>query len=64
MEEKLREYARLLVQVGLNIRKGQRIVISAPVECAAFARLCAKEAYDAGCCEVVMNWSDDAMTRM
>ena len=64
MEEKLREYARLLVQVGLNIRKGQRMVISAPVECAAFARLCAKEAYDAGCCEVVMNWSDDAMTRM
>nr|WP_325242366.1 aminopeptidase [uncultured Oscillibacter sp.] len=64
MEEKLREYARLLVQVGLNPYPGQRMVISSPVECAAFARLCAREAYDAGCCEVVMNWTDDAMTRM
>ena len=64
MEESLREYARLLVQIGLNIQRGQRLVISAPVECAAFARLCAREAYDAGCREVVMNWHDDALTRM
>ena len=64
MEESLREYARLLARVGLNIQKGQRLVISAPVECAGFARLCAQEAYDAGCCEVVMNWHDDALTRM
>ena len=31
---KLKEYARLLVRVGLNVQKGQRLVISAPVECA------------------------------
>ena len=64
MEEKLREYARLLVRVGLNVQKGQRMVISSPVECAHFARLCGEEAYEAGCPEVVMNWTDDAMTRM
>ncbi len=64
MEEKLREYARLLVRVGLNVEPGQRMIISSPVECAFFARLCAREAYDAGCGEVVMNWTDDAMTRM
>ena len=64
MEEKLREYARLLVRVGLNVQKGQNLVISAPVECADFARLCAAEAYDAGCREVIMNWHDDALTRM
>ncbi len=64
MNEKLQEYARLLVRVGLNVAEGQRMVISSPVECAYFARLCAKEAYDAGCGEVVMNWTDDAMTRM
>ena len=64
MENKLREYARLLVRVGLNPYSGQRMVISSPVECAHFARLCAQEAYDAGCKEVVMNWTDDAMTRM
>ena len=64
MEHALQEYARLLARVGLNIQKGQRLVISAPVECADFARLCAQEAYDAGCGEVVMNWHDDALPRM
>ena len=64
MEEKLQEYARLLVQVGLNIQKGQTLVISAPVECAFFARMCGQEAYRLGCREVVMNWHDDAMGRM
>ena len=64
MEEKLKEYAALLVRVGLNVQPGQTLVISAPVECAWFARLCAAEGYDAGCREVVMNWSDDALGRM
>jgi len=64
LEERLREYAQLLIRVGLNVRRGQTLVISAPVECADFARLCAREAYDAGCREVVMNWHDDALTRM
>ena len=64
MNEKLREYASLLVRVGLNVQKGQRLVISSPVECAWFARMCAQEAYDIGCKEVVMNWHDDAMARM
>ena len=63
-EEKLKEYAALLVQVGLNVQKGQTLVISAPVECAWFARMCAAEGYEAGCREVVMNWNDDALNRM
>ena len=64
MEEKLQEYARLQVRVGLNVQKGQDLIISCPVECAYFARLCAAEAYEIGCREVVMNWHDDAMSRM
>lgn len=34
MEEKLREYAKLLIEVGLNVQKGQTLVISCPVDCA------------------------------
>lgn len=63
MKEKLQEYARLLVEVGLNVQRGQTLVISSPVECAFFARLCASAAYAVGCREVVMNWHDDYMTR-
>ena len=63
MEEKLREYARLLVEIGVNIQKGQNLVLSAPVECASFARMCAAAAYAAGCREVIMSWGDDFLAR-
>ncbi len=63
MEQKLREYAKLLVEVGANVQKGQTLVISSPVECAPFARMCASAAYDVGCREVVLNWSDDYLSR-
>lgn len=36
MEEKLFEYAKLVVEVGLNVQKGQTVIISSPVECAHF----------------------------
>ena len=62
-KEMLNEYARLVVEVGVNIQKGQRLLINAPVDCSEFARLCAKAAYDAGCAEVVVNWSDDYLAR-
>ena len=55
-DAKRKEYAKLLIEVGLNLRKGQTLVLSAPVECADFARLCASAAYDAGCREVVEDW--------
>ena len=63
MEEKLKEYAKLLIEVGLNVQKGQTVVIRCPVECAFFARLCASAAYDVGCREVVMRWTDDYLSR-
>ena len=63
MEAKFKEYAKLLVEVGVNIQKGQTLVIGSPVDCARFARLCARAAYAAGCREVVMRWSDDELTR-
>ena len=44
MEEKLFEYAKLVMEVGLNVQKGQTVIISSPVECAHFARLCSRRA--------------------
>ena len=63
-EDKLKEYAQLLVRVGVNVQKGQDMVITAQVDQAPFARLCAQAAYDAGARQVDMNWGDDAMSRM
>ena len=63
MEEKLREYARLLIEVGLSVREGQTLLLSTPVKCAPFARLCASAAYDVGARSVEVYWSDDALIR-
>ena len=64
LTDRLQEYAALLIRVGLNVAEGQTLIISAPVECAYFARMCAEEAYAAGCREVVMSWHDDQLARM
>lgn len=62
-QEKLTEYARLLVEVGIHIRKKQKLIIACQVDQAPFARLCADIAYENGCAEVVMNWDDEHITR-
>jgi len=58
------KYANLIVKVGINIQKGQPLVINAPVEGAEFVRLLAKHAYNLGAKEVHVNWNDGELTRM
>ena len=60
----LDEYARLCVEVGINIQKGQPLFISSPVEGAEFVRLVAKHAYELGAKEVHVNWNDEALIKM
>ncbi len=64
LNEKLEEYAKLVVNVGINIQKGQPLVISSPIEGANFARLLTKSAYEAGASDVYINWSDEVVTRL
>ncbi|MBQ3650920.1 MAG: aminopeptidase [Clostridia bacterium] len=63
-EDKLKEYAELLVRVGVNVQKGQDLGITSQVDQAPFARLCVQAAYEAGARAVDMAWSDDAIARM
>ncbi len=59
-----KDYVRLLIHEGVNLQSGQDIVITCPVDQAWFGRLCAEEAYACGCREVIMNWTDEALSRM
>ena len=43
-QDLLRQYAAFAVRVGVNPQKGQTLIITAPIEGAAFVRLCAQEA--------------------
>ncbi|WP_345465329.1 aminopeptidase [Deinococcus carri] len=58
-EEKLRNYARLAVRVGLGVREGQRVLVEAPVDTAPLARLIVREAYAAGASFADVRWDDD-----
>ncbi|MGL4989783.1 MAG: aminopeptidase [Sarcina sp.] len=55
----LEKYAKLAVQIGVNIQKNQTLVIKSPIECADFTRKLVEEAYKVGAKEVVVQWSDE-----
>lgn len=62
-DAKLKEYARLLVEVGLNVQPGQTPSIETNVEYAALTRLCVSACYDCGARNVVVYYGDDYITR-
>ena len=58
-DEKLRNYAKLAVRVGLGVKPGQRVLVQAPVDTAVLARAVVREAYAAGAGLVDVRWDDD-----
>ncbi|MFX0549284.1 aminopeptidase [Hathewaya histolytica] len=60
----LKKYADLAVKSGVNIQKGQKLVINTPIECAEFSRMIAEVAYEVGARDVVMNWSDEKFSKI
>jgi aminopeptidase len=62
--EPIGKYARLVIQVGINLQEGQTLVVSSPIECAPFARLLQVEAYRRGAREVVMRLIDEQSARI
>lgn len=62
-EQMLRQYARLIVGVGVNLQKNQTLVVACPVECAYFGRMLTDAAYEAGAKDVIINWRDDYCSR-
>lgn len=63
-QKNLEKYAALAVQVGVNVQKGQTLVINAAIETAEFIRLVVKKAYEVGAKNVVVNWNDDTISRL
>ncbi|MGC8230285.1 aminopeptidase [Pseudobacillus badius] len=60
----LEKYAELAVQVGVNIQKGQTLVINTSIDSAELVRLIVKKAYEAGAKNVQVNWDDDTVSRL
>jgi aminopeptidase len=62
-DERLSKYARLAVQVGLNLQPGQRLAVNAMIEHAPLARAIAREAYAAGASYVDVYYADQHVRR-
>jgi aminopeptidase len=61
-EQRLDRLAEVAVKVGVRIRPGQELVMTAPVEALPLARRITEHAYKAGASLVTTMFSDDAMT--
>ena len=53
----LREYAKLIVRCGVNIQKGQEVVIYADLDQPEFVQMVVEEAYKAKAKKVMVEWS-------
>ena len=63
-KELLHEFAKLAVVLGVNPKKGQPLVISAPVEAHEFVEECARVAYEYGAGKVEVRWSNNTLSRL
>ena len=60
----LKEYAKLIVNVGANVQKGQEVLITAEMDQPEFVSYVAEAAYKAGAKKVTVDWKCDALTKL
>ena len=60
----IKEFAKLAVINGVNVQKGQPLIINAPVEAYELVRECVRVAYEQGSSRVTVNYLDDVKTRL
>lgn len=63
-QRNLEKYAELAVKVGVNVQKGQTLVVNAGIDARELVRLIAQKAYENGAHNVVVNWNDDLVSRV
>ena len=52
----LRSYANLIAKTGVNVQKGQEVVITADLDQPEFVKMVVEECYKLGASKVVVNW--------
>lgn len=57
-EKMIQKYAKMLATVGINVQKNQKVLVEACIEGYEFANVFAKECYEAGASEVIINYLD------
>lgn len=60
----LREYARLIVRSGVNVQKGQEVMIYADLDQPEFVQMVVEEAYKAKAKKVTVEWNYQPLTKI
>ena len=55
-KSQLKKYAKLIVKVGLNVKKGQSVFVAAGLDQPEFVTMVVEECYKAGASEVFVEW--------
>lgn len=63
-KEIVKKYAQTVVSVGLNVQKGQTVVVNADIDAIDFVREVTKAAYERGAKEVIQKLTDGPSTQM
>ena len=60
----IKQYAKLIAVKGVNIQKGQEVIINASVENPEFVKILVEECYKAGASKVMVEWSYQPLTKV
>ena len=58
-KELLQEYARVTVNIGARVKKGEIVFVNAQLDQPEFVRMVVEECYKAGAKEVIVKWHDE-----
>lgn len=61
---RLRKYANLIARMGVNVQKGQEVLISAELDQPEFVKMVVEECYKAGAAKVSVDWSYQPLTKL
>ena len=62
--EKMEQYANLVVSVGVNLQKGEKLIVSCPVDCVEFGHMVAKAGFEHGAKDVIMDYKDQKFDKI
>ncbi|TXL66576.1 aminopeptidase [Cerasibacillus terrae] len=61
-QQTMEKYAELALKTGVNLQKGQALMINAPLEGMEFTKKVVRKAWELGAKDVHVNWVDDELT--
>ncbi len=60
----MQKYAKLIARKGVNVRKGQEVIVSASLDQPEFVKMVVEECYRAGASKVTVEWSFQPITKL